>query len=75
MSDLTPPIRHLRDCLYVTSEGPAPCTCGFYQRDAGWRARMDGLPYEANPLGGHHAAAWADGWRDADRALRNAHDQ
>lgn len=23
--------RHARDCLYVTSDGPAPCTCGYYK--------------------------------------------
>jgi hypothetical protein len=26
--DWAPETRHARDCLYVTSDGPAPCTCG-----------------------------------------------
>lgn len=24
---------HARDCEYVTTDGPAPCTCGFVERD------------------------------------------
>lgn len=28
-----PPISHARDCAYVVNDGPAPCTCDFYQRE------------------------------------------
>jgi hypothetical protein len=28
-----PPVKHARDCEYVTSDDPAPCTCDFYERE------------------------------------------
>jgi hypothetical protein len=28
----TPETRHSRDCAYVTSDGPAPCTCAAGER-------------------------------------------
>ena len=28
-----PPVSHARDCDYVTSDGPAACTCDFYERE------------------------------------------
>lgn len=26
---------HRRDCAYVTTDGPAPCTCGYYRTAEG----------------------------------------
>ena len=26
------PYAHARDCAYVVNDGPAPCTCDYYDR-------------------------------------------
>lgn len=37
---------------------------------AGYVARMDNRPYEANPYPADHlGVAWGQGWREADREI------
>lgn len=36
-----PKISHARACSYVTEDGPAPCTCDFYEREQAAISELD----------------------------------
>lgn len=53
-----PPSRdfHSRDCEYVTTDGPAPCTCGFVERDCNAAVARAALQSSPQPTAGEEAA-------------------
>jgi hypothetical protein len=52
-----PPSRdcHSRDCEYVTTDGPAPCTCGFVERDCNAAVARAALQSSPQPTAGGDA--------------------
>lgn len=69
-----PPPRdgHSRDCEYVTTDGPAPCTCGFVERDCNAAVARAALQSSPQPTAGGDAPADREMVHFLHSVVRNA---
>lgn len=66
--------RHSRECEYVTTGGPAPCTCSHYDHEAALadlKRAVEFFDKVKAATGDEKAAVGSDHWRWLEKAARD----